>query len=73
VVLLAAYRAALIAPIAFFFVMISVGSSQLSLRLGLDSSIGGVIQGSLVLIAILVGGWQVQQRARRRSDPAAES
>jgi simple sugar transport system permease protein len=72
VVLLTAYRAALIAPIAFFFVMISVGSSQLSLRLGLDSSIGGVIQGSLVLIAILVGGWQVQ-RARRRSDPAAET
>ncbi|MDP2622841.1 MAG: ABC transporter permease [Actinomycetota bacterium] len=63
VVLLAAYRAAFIAPIAFFFVMISVGSSQLSLRLGLDSSIGGVIQGTLVLVAVLVGGWQAQ-RAR---------
>ncbi|MEX0825462.1 MAG: ABC transporter permease [Acidimicrobiia bacterium] len=72
VVLLASYRAALIAPIAFFFVMISVGSSQLSLRLGLDSSIGGVIQGSLVLIAILVGGWQVQ-RARRRAVPTVEA
>lgn len=66
VVLLAAYRAALVAPIAFFFVMISVGSSQLSLRLGLDSSIGGVIQGALVLTAVLVGGWQVR-RSRRRA------
>jgi len=65
VVLLAAYRAALVAPIAFFFVMISVGSSQLSLRLGLDSSIGGVIQGALVLTAVLVGGWQVQRATRR--------
>ena len=65
VVLLAGYRAALVAPIAFFFVMISVGSSQLSLRLGLDSSIGGVIQGSLVLTAILVGGWQLRRGWRR--------
>lgn len=66
VVLLASYRAALIAPLAFFFVMISVGSTQLSLRLGLDSSVGGVVQGTLVLAAVLVGGWQVS-RARRRT------
>ena len=65
VVLLAGYRASLIAPIAFFFVMISVGSTQLSLRLGLNSSLGGVVQGTLVLLTVLVGGWQVR-RARER-------
>ena len=32
-------------------------------RPGDDSSIGGVIQGTLVLVAVLVGGWQAQ-RAR---------
>ena len=65
VVLLAGFRASLIAPIAFFFVMISVGGTQLSLRLGLNSSLGGVVQGTLVLLTVLVGGWQVQQSRRR--------
>ena len=65
VVLLAGFRASLIAPIAFFFMMISVGSTQLSLRLGLNSSLGGVVQGTLVLLTVLVGGWQVK-RARQR-------
>jgi ABC-type uncharacterized transport system permease subunit len=70
VVLLAGFRAALIAPIAFFFMMISVGSTQLSLRLQLNSAIGGVMQGVLVLATVLVGGWQVQ-RARRREREVA--
>ena len=72
VVLLAGYRAALIAPIAFFFMMISVGSTQLSLRLGLNSSLGGVVQGTLVLLTVLVGGWQAQ-RVRRREPTEVES
>lgn len=66
VVMLAAYRAAWIAPIALFFVAISVGSTQLSLRLGLDSSLGGVLQGVLVLFALLASGGQVY-RSRQRS------
>ncbi|MFQ5947229.1 MAG: ABC transporter permease [Acidimicrobiia bacterium] len=64
VVLLAAFRAIWIAPIALFFVMISVGSTQLQLRLDLDSALGGVLQGVLVLFVVLGGGWQVW-RARR--------
>ncbi|OFW67795.1 MAG: hypothetical protein A2Z12_07685 [Actinobacteria bacterium RBG_16_68_21] len=71
VVLLAGFRASLIAPIAFFFVMISVGGTQLSLRLGLNSSLGGVVQGTLVLLTVLVGGWQVR-RARQRVRLEAE-
>lgn len=66
VVMLAAYKAIWIAPIALFFIAISVGSTQLSLRLGLDSALGGVLQGVLVLFALLASGGQIY-RARRRS------
>jgi len=57
VVLLAGFSAVAIAPIAFFFVAISVGSTQLDLRLGLDSAFGGVLQGIIVLFVLLAGGW----------------
>lgn len=70
VVLLAGFRAAWVAPIALFFVMISVGSTQLQLRLNLDTALGGIVQGILVLFVILAGGWQLW-RARR--SPAAET
>lgn len=68
VVLLAAFRAVWIAPIALFFVAVAVGSTQLSLRLDLDSAIGGVLQGILVLFTLLAGGLQVwRMQVRRRS------
>ena len=57
VVLLAGFSAVAIAPIAFFFVAISVGSTQLDLRLGLDSAFGGVLQGIIVLFVLFAGGW----------------
>jgi ABC-type uncharacterized transport system permease subunit len=57
VVLLAGFSAVAIAPIAFFFVAISVGSTQLDLRLGVDSAFGGVLQGVIVLFVLLAGGW----------------
>ena len=63
VVLLAGFRAAPVAPLALFFAALSVGASQLELRLDLDSSVGGVIQGTLVLFVMLATGWQ-----RRRSE-----
>jgi len=62
VVLLAAYRIVWVVPIALFFAILSVGSAQLQLRLDLDSSIGGVLQGILVLFVILIGGWQALHR-----------
>lgn len=64
VVLLAAYATRWVAPVALFFAAISVGSSQLNLRLDLDSSLGGVLQGVVVLTAVLVAGWQAQRRMR---------
>jgi simple sugar transport system permease protein len=63
VVLLAAFRAVWTAPIALFFAAVLVGSTQLSLRLNIDSSLAGVIQGILVLSILLTGGWQLR-RAR---------
>jgi simple sugar transport system permease protein len=57
VVLLAGFSAVAIAPIALFFVAISVGSTQLDLRLGIDSAFGGVLQGIIVLFVLLAGGW----------------
>jgi general nucleoside transport system permease protein len=71
VVLLAGFRASLTPAIALFFAAILVGSSQLSLRLNIDSDLAGVIQGVLVLSILLVGGWQVRQ-ARLRGDPGDE-
>ncbi|HEX9123974.1 MAG TPA: ABC transporter permease [Actinomycetota bacterium] len=71
VVLLAGFRAAWIAPIALFFAGVSIGATQLQLRLNLNSALGGVIQGLLVLIVILAGGWQQRWRSRRRREPEA--
>jgi simple sugar transport system permease protein len=67
VVLLAGFGARWIAPIAFFFAVISVGSTQLQLGLQLDSALGGVLQGVLVLFTLLAGGWQLRRAHRVRS------
>jgi simple sugar transport system permease protein len=64
VVLLSGFRARWIAPIALFFAAVQVGSTQLSLRLQIDSSLAGVTQGVLVLAILLVGGWQGRRIVR---------
>jgi simple sugar transport system permease protein len=61
VVLLAGFRAVWTAPIGLFFAAVLVGSTQLSLRLDIDSSLAGVMQGMLVLFILLVGGWQARR------------
>jgi len=71
VVLLAGFRTAWIAPIALFFAAILVGSTQLSLRLQIDSSLAGVVQGVLVLLILLTGGWQA--RRTRIAEAEAET
>jgi simple sugar transport system permease protein len=64
VVLLSGFAARWIGPLALFFAAIQVGSTQLSLREGIDSSLAGVMQGILVLFVILVGGWQARRTRR---------
>lgn len=66
VVLLAGFSAVWIAPIALFFIGVLAGSTQLELRLGLDSSFGGVLQGVLVLF-VLFGSALAAQRRRRQA------
>jgi simple sugar transport system permease protein len=46
----------LVLPVAFFFSALNVGSLQLPLELNLESSLAGVIQGMLVLFALLGRG-----------------
>jgi ABC-type uncharacterized transport system permease subunit len=66
VALLAAFKAVRVAPIALFFAIIAVGSSQLTLFLNLNSAVGSVLQAVLVLFVILAGGWELQRVRRRR-------
>jgi general nucleoside transport system permease protein len=56
VALLVNCRAILAAPVALFFAALNVGSIQLPIVLRLDSSLSGVIQGTLVLFVILGQG-----------------
>jgi len=65
VVLLAGFRAAYVAPIAAFFAVVAVGSIALTLRLDVNSALGGVLTGVLVLFALLASGLR-SWRARRR-------
>jgi len=66
VVLLANLSAIWSTPISFFFAAISMGSLQLPLQKQLDASLGGVIQGMLVLSILLSQGLQVRLRRRRQ-------
>ncbi|MFT0787905.1 ABC transporter permease [Synechococcus sp. H55.10] len=56
VVMLAGFNPLLILPIAFFFSSLNIGSLQLPLSLQLESSLAGIIQGSLVLFVLLTQG-----------------
>jgi general nucleoside transport system permease protein len=56
VAMLASFRAALAAPVALFFAALNVGSIQLPIVLKLDSSLAGVLQGTLVLFVLLAQG-----------------
>jgi len=58
VVLLANLSALWSVPISFFFAAIAMGSLQLPLQRQLDSSLGGVIQGMLVLFVLITQGLQ---------------
>jgi simple sugar transport system permease protein len=56
VAMLVNYSAVLAVPIALFFAALNVGSIQLPITLKLDSSLAGVLQGTLVLFVLLGEG-----------------
>ncbi|NLV74681.1 MAG: ABC transporter permease [Chloroflexi bacterium] len=65
VVLLSLLRAEWVPLIVLFFSIISVGSPRLELRMQLDSSLGGILQGSIVLFFLLTRGLQQRLSQRR--------
>ena len=70
VAMLAAYRALWAIPIALFFAAINVGSIQLPIMLQLDSSLSGVLQGTLVLFLLMVEGARRKWAGGRTSTSA---
>jgi simple sugar transport system permease protein len=64
VVMLANYNVWVTPGIAFFFACLNIGSIQLPMMLHLDSSLSGIIQGTLVLAVLLMQVWQ----KRRQTD-----
>jgi simple sugar transport system permease protein len=71
VAMLVNYSAVLAAPVALFFAALNVGSIQLPIVLRLDSSLAGVLQGTLVLFVLLAQGVRERLRAPvRRGGPS---
>ncbi len=58
------YQAAWIAPIALFYAALNIGSVQLPISLKLDSTLSGVLQGTLVLFVLIGEG--IRQRYIRK-------
>ncbi|QTA92225.1 ABC transporter permease [Desulfonema magnum] len=58
VVMLANYNVRIVPAVAFFFACLNIGSIQLPMVLQLDSSLSGVIQGTLVLATLAVHAWR---------------
>ncbi len=56
VVLVSGLKAQVVPLVVFFFAAVQVGSPRLELRMQLDSALGGVLQGSVVLFFLLVSG-----------------
>jgi general nucleoside transport system permease protein len=69
VAMLVNYRAALAAPVALFFAALNVGSIQLPIVLKLDSSLAGVLQGTLVLFVLLGQGARQRFTKSREARP----
>ena len=67
VVLLSGLKAQTVPLVVFFFGAIQVGSPRLELRMQLDSSIGGVLQSSIVLFFLLVRGFRQRFETRKES------
>ncbi len=67
IVLLAGFRPQWVPAVALFFAIIGVGSPRLELNMHLDASLGGVLEGSVVLLVLLASG------LRKRISPKTDS
>jgi simple sugar transport system permease protein len=68
VVLLAGFRAIWVAPISAFFAIVAVGSIALTLRLDVDSALGAVLTGVIVLFALIGSGIRSYRERRRAAN-----
>ncbi|QJB56670.1 ABC transporter permease [Pseudodesulfovibrio sp. zrk46] len=66
--MMASFRLPLVPFICLFFAILNVGSIQLPLQLGLDSSLSGVIQGVMVLSVFIVSGLRLWLKQRKEAD-----
>ena len=64
--MMASFRLPLVPFICLFFAVLNVGSIQLPLQMGLDSSLSGVIQGVMVLSLFIIQGLRLWLRQQRR-------
>jgi ABC-type uncharacterized transport system permease subunit len=71
IALLASSRPQWVPLVALFFAAVGVGSPRLELNMHLDSSLGGVLEASVVLAVIIVGGLR-ELLARRQARRSAE-
>jgi len=67
VVMLSNYNIWAAPAVAFLFACLNTGSIQLPMMLRLDSSLSGVIQGSLVLAALALRAWRKRRSAEKVS------
>jgi simple sugar transport system permease protein len=65
VAMLINFHAIWVAPVAFFFAALNIGSIQLPIMLKLDSNLAGVLQGVLVLFVLMMDG--VRQRFQQKA------
>lgn len=66
--MMATFRLGLVPFICLFFAILNVGSIQLPLQMGLDSSLSGVIQGIMVLSVFIVQGLRLWLKSRKEVD-----
>jgi simple sugar transport system permease protein len=71
VVMLANYRVWSTPVLAFFFACLNVGSIQLPMMLQLDSSLSGIIQGTILLATLFIYGWQQRKSEGRLKGESA--
>jgi general nucleoside transport system permease protein len=67
VVLLANFNVWIAPLVAFFFACLNVGSIQLPMVLHLDSSLSGVIQGTLVLTTLALHAFRMRVRKKQEA------
>jgi simple sugar transport system permease protein len=72
VVMLAGFDARFVLPVALFFSALSVGSLKLPMTMQLESSLAGVLQGALVLFALLLPGAARGRRVEERESAQQE-